>query len=934
MFGKNFILVLGAACLLAGLDWGPSATEHASAMGRMFSVEGSKALNVPDVGFGAELEQGEAEQIVQVKSFADDSLSNEASKTNESRLSRLLWEDMPVPAANVPLYLQRETLARYLWDDAPQLVQPKLSRLLWEDMPDTMTNTQLHRQDQLLARYLWNDHEWPGVESQKAVFATDALDDLAWQSIYLESGSSLQLASIEQETGRPEPEAADEGSSMVLMGREMSALLAHLDELKIEVDDQEELLGAVVAKVSPAQLTQLSPQIVSTIVPDGEVVSAGLTYSIKGEPTLRFNNESVQWMLLNQGMDDIALTDLEFSWPQELGQPEALLVNGEKYSFSIVEPGKASLEAPESGVAPVITSVSPKGTLDLSIRFEQIPEQDENLFSFNAKFSNNLNLVFKPKNALPIQGRQRDSFFPTLIGADRLHRAGVTGKGVGVAIIDTGSWDVPSISKNTQGEDRLLAYYDAMQNDDQQRPTDVNGHGSHIASVLASSEKAFDEDGQETGSYHGIAPDANLLVVKAFQEQSRSTYFDIIRAIAYVIRHKDEHNIRVMNLAFQGKPMSHYWQDPINVAVMAAWDAGITTVVSGGNSGPDPMTIGVPGNVPYVITVGAMTDHYTVDNQFDDYLAPFSSVGPTLEGFVKPEITAPGGHMMGRLPMQSTVAGEHPEFHDGFDYYLMSGTSQAAAAASGVVALMLQKNPDLSPDDIKCRLMASASAAVLADGSLAYSQVQQGAGLINAERAIASQARGCANQGLNLASDLAGRKHFSGPVKSFDVMEINAHQDSDQVVSDRLVPKVGFTVPIEDIDSWLLAFNDNSEYQTDALEENQFVWNAQDFAANGFSWDLDELAANDAIWLFSDEQVKEFRQQQSVASVQRMRIDLPGNQDVGFNFDMAGMTPAGFIWNLSNPFNTGFIWNLSSPDNSGFIWNLSSPENAGFIWNL
>ncbi|MBT3425710.1 MAG: S8 family peptidase, partial [Gammaproteobacteria bacterium] len=934
MFGKNFILVLGAACLLAGLDWSPSATEHENAKSRMFSVEAPKAINVQDVGFGRELEQEMDEQVVHVNFFADDNVSNEASKVNETRLSRLLWEDMPVPAVNAPLYLQPETLARYLWDDAPQRVQPKLSRLLWEDMPDTMTNTQLHRQDQLLARYLWNEHEWQGVESQKAVFGIDVADDLAWQSIYLETGSSLQLASVEQETGRSEPGASDELSSMVLMGREMSALLAHLDELNIEVDDQEDLLGAVVAKVSPVQLTQLSPEIVSTVVPDGQVVSAGLTYSIKGEPTLRFNQELVQWMLLNQGIEDIALTDLKFSWPQELGQPEALLVNGEKVSFSIVEPGKASLEAAEGAVEPTITRVAPEGTLELSIRFNQIPEQDENLFGFNAKFSNNLDLVFKPKNALPIQGMQRDSFFPTLIGADHLHRAGITGKGVGVAIIDTGSWDVPSISENTKGEDRVLAYYDAMQNDDQQRPTDVNGHGSHIASVLASSEKAFDENGQETGSYHGIAPDANLLVVKAFQEQSRSTYFDIIRAIAYVIRHKDEHNIKVMNLAFQGKPMSHYWQDPINVAVMAAWEAGITTVVSGGNSGPDPMTIGVPGNVPYVITVGAMTDHYTVDNQFDDYLAPFSSVGPTLEGFVKPEITAPGGHMMGRLPMQSTVANEHPEFHDGFDYYLMSGTSQAAAAASGVVALMLQKDPDLSPDDIKCRLMASASAAVLADGSLAYSQVQQGAGLINAEKAVASQARGCANQGLNLASDLAGRKHFSGPVKSFDVMEIDGRQDSDQVVSDRQVPKVGFTVPVEDIDNWLFAFNDNSEYQTEVLEENQFVWNAQDFAANGFNWDLEDLAANDSIWLFSEEQVKEFKQQQSVASVQRMRIDLPGNEDLGFNFDMAGVSPAGFIWNLSNPFNTGFIWNLSSPDNSGFIWNLASPDNSGFIWNL
>ena len=975
MLGKNFILVLGAVCLLAGLDWSSSVTEQSDAISRISSGEDVQALNLKafkldEVSFSREWRQKADEQIVNGKSLLVKDLSINASQFGEARLSRLLWEDPP-PAANAPLYLRREVLARYLWDEvsqpsgtrlsrllwedlpdpatntalyfqdkllarylwdeAPLNDQPKLNRLLWEDMPDTTTNTELFPQDQLLVRYLWNDHEWQGVESQKAVFGVEVPDDLAWQSIYQGAGSRLQLASVDQKTKDSKLKAFPESSSMVLMGSDMSALLAHLDELNIEVDDQEDVLGAVVAKVSPLQLAQLSPEIIVAAVPEGRVVSAGLTYSVKGEPTLHFNQHTVKWVLLNQGMEALTLIDVDFSWPQEIGQPEAVLVNGEKYFFSITEQGKASLELPEHAVESV---VAPEQTLELSIEFNQILEKDENLFSFNATFSNDLNLEFKPKNALPFQGRQRDSFFPTLIGADRLHQAGITGKGIGVAIIDTGSWDVPSISMNTQGEDRVLAYYDAMQNDDQHRPTDVNGHGSHIASVLASSEKVFDLNGQETGSYHGIAPDVNLLVVKAFQEQSRSTYFDIIRAIAYVIRHKDEHNIKVMNLAFQGKPMSHYWQDPINLAVMAAWDAGITTVVSGGNSGPDPMTIGVPGNVPYVITVGAMTDHYTMDNQLDDYLAPFSSVGPTLEGFVKPEITAPGGHMMGRLPMQSTVAIEHPEFHDGYDYYLMSGTSQAAAAASGVVALMLQENPELSPDDIKCRLMASANAAVLADGSLAYSQVQQGAGLIDAERAVASQASNCANQGLDLASDLAGRKHFSGPVKSIATMEADGRQDVDKVIGDRLVPKVGFTAPVEDLDNWLLAFNNNSEYKTEVLEENQFVWNARDFAANGFNWDLQDLATNDAIWLFSEEQTKEFKQQQSIASIQRMRIDLPGNQDLGFYFDMAGMTAAGFIWNLSTPINSGFIWNLSTPINSGFIWNLSSPDNSGFIWNL
>src|SRR6202034_2347758 len=82
---------------------------------------------------------------------------------------------------------------------------------------------------------------------------------------------------------------------------------------------------------------------------------------------------------------------------------------------------------------------------------------------------------------------------------------------------------------------------------------------------------------------------------------------------------------------------------------------------------------------------------------------------------------------------------------------------------SGVVALMLQANPSLTPDNVKCRLLAASAPAVTPSGTLAYSVFQQGAGLINAVRAVNSTATGCANQGLNIAADLAGSQHFGGP---------------------------------------------------------------------------------------------------------------------------------------------------------------------------
>ena len=131
--------------------------------------------------------------------------------------------------------------------------------------------------------------------------------------------------------------------------------------------------------------------------------------------------------------------------------------------------------------------------------------------------------------------------------------------------------------------------------------------------------------------------------MKTFDKNGVGSYADVIRGLDWILSKKDEFNIRVLNLSFSAHGPSHYWDDPINQAVMRLWQAGVVVVASAGNKGPDAMKIGVPGNNPYVITVGAMTDNYTPTDPSDDYLASFSAAGPTVEGFVKPDIVAPGG---------------------------------------------------------------------------------------------------------------------------------------------------------------------------------------------------------------------------------------------------------------------------------------------------
>ncbi|PKH86330.1 S8 family peptidase [Colwellia sp. Bg11-28] len=358
---------------------------------------------------------------------------------------------------------------------------------------------------------------------------------------------------------------------------------------------------------------------------------------------------------------------------------------------------------------------------------------------------------------------QPKSVVNDLIDASPAHAARNFGDGVTIGFLDTGLDQLEGtsnglgLSTDLYGRDKFWGTYDAINNNLSNYSNEESGHGTHVASI------AGNADYDVYGKVYGVAPNASLVGIKAFDAEGKATYADVIRGIEWALQVKDQINLRVLNMSFSGPARSYYWEDPLNKAVMKAWQAGIVVVASAGNSGPDPMTIGVPGNVPYIITVGAMTDNFTESDPNDDKLATFSAAGPTFEGFVKPEIVAPGGHLSGLMAYDSQIVQEHPEFHDGGRYFEMSGTSQAAGVVSGVVALMLTQDPALTPDQVKCRLMDSAHAAFNNNGELAYSVFQQGSGLVNVADALTSTASACANQALDIAQDLEGNEHFFGP---------------------------------------------------------------------------------------------------------------------------------------------------------------------------
>jgi serine protease AprX len=371
-----------------------------------------------------------------------------------------------------------------------------------------------------------------------------------------------------------------------------------------------------------------------------------------------------------------------------------------------------------------------------------------------------------PDRPVKKMGNRVDVEFSKPIGAQEVWETGNLGQDITVAVLDSGidplfnELRLPPKGKSN----RFLAYYDVFSGQlFQERrllrsPGDPNGHGTHVAGIIANS--TYERQDKE---YRGVAPAANLVAVRVLDETGMGLYSDVIQGIEWVVQNKDAYDIRVLNVSLYAPVYAPYWADPLNLATMAAWHDGIVVVTGAGNDGPDPMSIGVPGNTPYIITVGAYTDNYTPEDLGDDYIPPFSAAGPTLDAFVKPDVIAPGAHVISLLRPRTYLDQQYPENRIDRRYFKMAGTSMSTAAVSGIVALMLSENPALTPDQVKYRLTATARPQFSeATGEMAYSIWQQGAGRVWAPEAVFADIEGAANQGMDLAADLAGEEHYEG----------------------------------------------------------------------------------------------------------------------------------------------------------------------------
>jgi len=278
----------------------------------------------------------------------------------------------------------------------------------------------------------------------------------------------------------------------------------------------------------------------------------------------------------------------------------------------------------------------------------------------------------------------------------------LTGKNVTIAIIDTGvDYTHPDLGGCFGPDCKVVGGWDFVNQDSD--PTDDMGHGTHVAATAAGKDL--------NGIYNGVAPDAKIVSYKVCDDRGGCWESDIIAAIEHAVdpnqdgNFSDKLDIISMSLGGSGNP-----DDPMSKAVDSVVDSGVVVVIAAGNSGPEERTIGSPGTARKAITVGAT-------NKYNN-IAYFSSRGPVIWedeegnletiGLIKPDIVAPGVDICAA------------QWEDAFENYgyvrcttepdriAISGTSMATPHVAGAAALLLQKHPDWTPEEIKMALRNTA----------------------------------------------------------------------------------------------------------------------------------------------------------------------------------------------------------------------------------
>jgi serine protease AprX len=300
------------------------------------------------------------------------------------------------------------------------------------------------------------------------------------------------------------------------------------------------------------------------------------------------------------------------------------------------------------------------------------------------------------------------STITTSSGIQAAWARGVTGKGVTVAVIDTGIAPVVGLDSPGKVWNGPDLSYDGQAAGT--RYVDGYGHGTHMAGIIAGRDGAFDPRNPDPAKFAGIAPDAALLNMKVGAADGGADVSQVIAALDWVTAHRRDNamNVRVVNLAYGTASVQPWQVDPLARAVENAWNAGLVVVTAAGNDGLDAPSLLMPAVDPHVLAVGAVDNAGTAP-RIDDVVADFTSGGNSDR---RPDVLAPGKSVVSLRVPGSYVDTQHPEGLVTGDtsgrFFRGSGTSQATAVTAGEVALLLQARPTLTPDQVKALLMSTA----------------------------------------------------------------------------------------------------------------------------------------------------------------------------------------------------------------------------------
>ena len=249
-----------------------------------------------------------------------------------------------------------------------------------------------------------------------------------------------------------------------------------------------------------------------------------------------------------------------------------------------------------------------------------------------------------------------------------------TRKGIGVCILDTG------IYEHIDFTGRIWAFYDFLAF--KRRPYDDNGHGTHVAGLVAGDGTA------SMGKYRGAAPGCGIIALKVLDRYGTGSQDDVLRALRWIREYRQQYRIRVVNISVGTTCNSKRNHARLLESVEQLWDEGVVVVTAAGNQGPRPGSITAPGSSKKVITVGS--------SDLLEGRSAISGRGPTAECVCKPDIVAPGNKIMSCVPGKP------------YSYGVKSGTSMSTPLVTGAIACALEKNPALTNTDIKTMLMNSA----------------------------------------------------------------------------------------------------------------------------------------------------------------------------------------------------------------------------------